>query len=196
MNDSIKSKDVVITRRKRRRKPLKPKTKARKLYEEQNPSISVRVDWATKMQFLVDAKQNGLKQKDYISLLINNGHLNIERIKNEAFTAGQESMRPLIDEAHEQGMKERAKADVENIWRMGMKTGERSCAIYIRCANHVYGCQYFIPVERGTELEYIAVNALEEQHRFICKECEWRQIARGIAEEMRQISAPKPSPMP
>ena len=83
---------LLVNRRNRSRKPLKPKTQARKNYEDDHPAISIRVEQGTKLQFLVDAKRNGLSEKDYLSFLINSSHLNIEKIRNEAFADGQKSM--------------------------------------------------------------------------------------------------------
>jgi hypothetical protein len=167
---------LLVNRRNRSRKPLKPKTQARKNYEDGHPAISIRVEQGTKLQFLVDAKRNGLSEKDYLSLLINSSHLNIEKIRNEAFADGQKSMESQFKQKCQSCPQARATADVEKIRRDATLEAERRTAIYVWCANRDYGCHNMIPIERDTELAKIAVNAIFQQQRFLCLKCQWRVI--------------------
>lgn len=72
-----------------------------------------------------------MSEKDYRSALINKSHLDIEKIKNDAFAAGAKSKETKINEEFQRGLKQGKADDAERIQRETERKDEQRLAIFL-----------------------------------------------------------------
>ncbi|VVB62354.1 Uncharacterised protein [uncultured archaeon] len=152
---------LLNTRRKnRQRKPLRPKTKARALYEELNPCISTRIPQSVYLETLLSAKTAGLKLNQYVSKVLSKSNLDIEKIKNDAHTAGQQSRQQEIDKSYNRGV-EAGKNQKQNDV---IKTAEDHAMEKIGLTYPCSICGKWIYVEKGDKLHLRILNLLYQEN--------------------------------
>ena len=130
---------LMINRKNRLRKPLRPKSRARLDYERMHPAISIRVDEHIKFEFLHSAKSLGLTEKEFLEKLITNAHLEIDKAQAAAFQAGRDYEAPL---AYEKGRTAGTAQMEETQFRKLWKDAEETYALKVHCVR----CQDLIPV--------------------------------------------------
>lgn len=137
-DDDIKNFPVYKrkTYRKAKRKPLK---ESRKIYEESKPPVGTRLERVIYDKLHIDAAAVGMSVAVYLTHLIENNHVYIEKIKEESRKEGEaEGYRVGHEHGLSEGKQERSNHDFQKIW----KYCERYFALMMRCCN----CGQLIPV--------------------------------------------------
>jgi hypothetical protein len=98
--------------KKTRRKPL---TAARRAYEEDFPSVGVRIPKAAHMACHLDADSAKLTLSEYLTKIIYDDHKYIQKIKADALEEGKKSREPEITAAFERGRLQGSVDDAERI---------------------------------------------------------------------------------
>jgi hypothetical protein len=178
----LEPKQIIRAHQNHRRKPLRQKSAARKVYEERFPSISLRVDSDVKTMLLIDAKRNNMTLKEYLAHLVRGANLNIESELKKSFEKGRQDGE---QDGFERGKRTAVIQNRDKIIEQTRKqTGEED-AIFFDC----YHCGSPIRIIRGSVHHYYAAYYLQSC-KFLCPSCELRRRMAALAEHSVD---PKPS---